>query len=91
MPGFIGLPEILLLGLVALLVFGPKRLPEMGRSLGQGLRSFKESVGGDADRDRTLKAIIDTNEGATVAFPDETPDATSAKAPVDANPTAARS
>ena len=50
MPGFIGLPEILLLGLVVLLVFGPKRLPEMGRSMGRGLREFKDSVtGGDGD------------------------------------------
>jgi len=47
MPGFIGLPELLLLGLVALLVFGPKRLPEMGRGLGNGLREFKSSVSGD--------------------------------------------
>ena len=47
MPGFIGLPEILLLGLVALLVFGPKRLPEMGRSMGRGLREFKDSVTSD--------------------------------------------
>jgi sec-independent protein translocase protein TatA len=47
MPGFIGLPEILLLGLVALLLFGPKRLPEMGRGLGKGLREFKDSVSGD--------------------------------------------
>ena len=45
MPGFIGLPELLLLGLVVLLVFGPKRLPEMGRSMGRGLREFKNSVG----------------------------------------------
>jgi sec-independent protein translocase protein TatA len=44
MPGFIGFPELLLLGLVALLVFGPKRLPEMGRSLGRGMREFKQSV-----------------------------------------------
>jgi sec-independent protein translocase protein TatA len=44
MPGFIGMPEILLLGLVALLLFGPKRLPEMGRGLGKGLREFKDSV-----------------------------------------------
>jgi sec-independent protein translocase protein TatA len=50
MPGFIGFPEILLLGLVALLVFGPKRLPEMGRSLGRGLREFKSSVTGDDDK-----------------------------------------
>jgi sec-independent protein translocase protein TatA len=47
MPGFIGLPEILLLGLVALILFGPKRLPEMGRGLGKGLREFKDSVTGD--------------------------------------------
>ena len=49
MPGFIGLPELLLLGLVVLLVFGPKRLPEMGRSMGRGLREFKDSVSGDKD------------------------------------------
>lgn len=47
MPGFIGMPELILLGLVALIVFGPKRLPEMGRGLGKGMREFKESVGGE--------------------------------------------
>ena len=47
MPGFIGLPEIIALGLLALLLFGPKRLPEMGRGLGKGLREFKSSVTGD--------------------------------------------
>jgi sec-independent protein translocase protein TatA len=47
MPGFIGFPELLLLGVVALLLFGPKRLPEMGRSLGKGLREFKDSVSGE--------------------------------------------
>ncbi len=47
MPGFIGMPEILLLGLVVLLVFGPKRLPEMGRSMGRGFREFKDSISGD--------------------------------------------
>lgn len=51
MPGFIGFPELLLLGLVVLLVFGPKRLPEMGRSLGRGMREFKESVTGDSKHD----------------------------------------
>jgi sec-independent protein translocase protein TatA len=47
MPGFIGLPEIIGLGLLALILFGPKRLPEMGRGLGKGLREFKDSVSGD--------------------------------------------
>jgi sec-independent protein translocase protein TatA len=55
MPGFIGLPEILLLGLVVLLVFGPKRLPEMGRSMGRGLREFKDSVTGDKQDDDRLE------------------------------------
>jgi sec-independent protein translocase protein TatA len=47
MPGFVGFPELLLLGIVALLLFGPKRLPEMGRGLGKGLREFKSSVTGE--------------------------------------------
>jgi sec-independent protein translocase protein TatA len=51
MPGFIGLPELIVLGLVVLLVFGPKRLPEMGRSLGRGMREFKDSVTGDSKPD----------------------------------------
>ena len=36
--------------MLLLLVFGAKRLPEMGRSLGAGLRGFKESIGGDEPR-----------------------------------------
>jgi sec-independent protein translocase protein TatA len=61
MPGFIGLPEILLLGLVVLLVFGPKRLPEMGRSMGRGLREFKDSVSSDHDKasDPVLEATAE--------------------------------
>jgi sec-independent protein translocase protein TatA len=59
-PFGIGVPEILILLLVALLVFGPKRLPEMGRSLGRGMREFKESIQGkdddDEDRRRELTA-----------------------------------
>lgn len=47
MPGFIGMPEIILLALVALILFGPKRLPEMGRGLGKGMREFKDSISGD--------------------------------------------
>ena len=34
---------------IVLLVFGPKRLPEMGRSLGKGMREFKDSIGGMDD------------------------------------------
>jgi sec-independent protein translocase protein TatA len=49
MPFGIGIWELLILLLVLLLVFGPKRLPEMGRQLGKGMREFKESVSGKDD------------------------------------------
>jgi sec-independent protein translocase protein TatA len=44
--GNIGWPELLGLLLLALLLFGAKRLPEIGRSLGSGMREFKDSVSG---------------------------------------------
>ena len=46
MPFGVSLPELIILLLVLLLVFGAKRLPEMGRSLGKGMREFKDSVSG---------------------------------------------
>jgi sec-independent protein translocase protein TatA len=45
----IGTGEIILLLLLALLLFGAKRLPEIGRSLGRGMREFKDSVTGKDD------------------------------------------
>jgi sec-independent protein translocase protein TatA len=47
----IGLPEILVVLVIALIVFGPKRLPELGRSLGRGIREFRGSVSGDSHDD----------------------------------------
>jgi sec-independent protein translocase protein TatA len=43
-PGWIGLPELMVILVVVLLLFGPKRLPEMGRSVGRGMRELKESM-----------------------------------------------
>src|ERR671937_494369 len=54
MPGNIGWTGAVVIILVLLLVFGPKRLPEMGRSLGRGMREFKDSISGN-DRDEDLE------------------------------------
>lgn len=72
MPGFVGLPEILLLGLVVLLVFGPKRLPEMGRSMGRGFREFKDSVTGD-NKDEHDRFAVPAEE-PEIALPAPTQD-----------------
>jgi sec-independent protein translocase protein TatA len=47
MLGNIGPLEIIVVLIIALVVFGPKRLPELGNSLGKGIREFKDSVTGD--------------------------------------------
>jgi sec-independent protein translocase protein TatA len=66
MPGWIGVPELLILLLVILLVFGPKRLPEMGRSLGRGMREFKDSVTGK-DREEHAELPSGTQDTAAPA------------------------
>ena len=45
----IGIAGLVVILIVALLVFGPKRLPEIGRSLGKGMREFKDSITGSSN------------------------------------------
>lgn len=65
----IGLPELLIVLVIALIILGPKKLPEVGRSLGKGMREFKDSIGGmtgggdDDDEDRP--AITSTSTSAS--------------------------
>ncbi len=48
--GGIGIPELLLIFGILLLLFGAKKLPEIGRGLGEGIRSFKSSLSGDEEK-----------------------------------------
>jgi len=64
MPGWIGPWEIAILLVIVLLVFGPKRLPEMGKSLGRGMREFKNSVTGKDDDDDESPAELPTTTTA---------------------------
>jgi sec-independent protein translocase protein TatA len=47
----IGAPELLIVLVIVLLIFGPKRLPGLGRQLGSGMREFKDSISGKGGRD----------------------------------------
>lgn len=61
--GPLGVPELLILLAILLVIFGPKRLPGLGKSLGTGMREFKDSItGGKADDD-------DDDEPGAIAAP----------------------
>ena len=71
----IGPGEIVLLLLLALLLFGAKRLPEIGRSLGKGMREFKDSVSGmgikDDDERPQLEPPVGTQDTTAPVAPRE--------------------
>ena len=58
MPFGIGVTELVILLVALLIIFGPKRLPEMGRSLGKGMREFKDSISGKDDDDKDEPAEL---------------------------------
>lgn len=47
----IGPMELMIVLAIALIVLGPKKLPEVGKSVGKGMREFKDAIGGDKRRD----------------------------------------
>jgi sec-independent protein translocase protein TatA len=47
----VGPLEIAVVLIIVLIIFGPKRLPELGKSMGHGIREFKNSISGDSDKD----------------------------------------
>ncbi len=80
MPG-IGIPELAIVLVIVLLIFGPKRLPHLGKQLGGGMREFKDSIQGkgkDEDADAFGNPELTRAQQADVLDP--TPDAT--RAPV---------
>jgi sec-independent protein translocase protein TatA len=67
MPVSVGPTELIIVLVIALLVLGPKRLPEVGRSVGRGMREFKDSISGvtqdeDEDEAKPLKQTAKTAE-----------------------------
>ena len=75
MPFGISIWELLILLVVLLLIFGAKRLPEMGRSLGKGMREFKDSVTGVEETVTGPTPTSTTPTGTVPAPPAELPSA----------------
>jgi sec-independent protein translocase protein TatA len=64
--GSLGLPEIIFILLLALLIFGPKRLPEIGRTLGKGMSEFRKASN---DLKRTINAELALDEDEQTRHP----------------------
>jgi sec-independent protein translocase protein TatA len=58
--------EIIIILVIVLIVFGPKRLPDLGKSLGRGMREFKDSVTGKDDKDELPEGSAEQPEPTTV-------------------------
>jgi sec-independent protein translocase protein TatA len=69
----VGPLEILGLLLLALLLFGAKRLPEIGKSLGKGMREFKDSLSGNDDDDRPPQPQPELTQASTPTEAPATP------------------
>jgi sec-independent protein translocase protein TatA len=53
MLGRVGLPEIIIILLIVILIFGANRLPELGRGIGKGIRNFKDATSHPSDDDKS--------------------------------------
>ena len=54
--GSLGVPELLIILLIVIIIFGASKLPQLGKGLGQGMRNFKDSIKGeDAPKDPSPK------------------------------------
>ena len=76
--GQIGPLEIALVLIIALIVFGPKRLPELGKSLGKGINEFKDGIsnlGNNDDDDRAVHEVTEAERGKVAEDDAETVDA----------------
>jgi len=58
--GKIGLPELLVIVFIALLIFGPKKLGELGKGLGEGIRNFKASMSEGSSTSNTTSSTTTT-------------------------------
>ena len=76
----IGIPELIIVLVILLVIFGPKRLPGLGRSLGSGMREFKDSIAGNSRDDDDDERPALTAAPPATSVPTTTAPATAAAA-----------
>ncbi len=69
--GSIGGPELIIIFVVALLIFGPRKLPELGRTIGRGMAEFRKAA---SDLRQTLDTEVSREESGRASAPQETPE-----------------
>ncbi len=69
----IGPLEIIIVLVIVLVIFGPKRLPDLGRSLGTSMREFKDSVTGKGDDDKEIESADAKSEPVQAEKSEATP------------------
>ena len=58
----LGVPELIIIGIIALLIFGPKKLPELGKGLGKSIRDFKDAMSEKDEPETEKKKEKDRDE-----------------------------
>jgi sec-independent protein translocase protein TatA len=54
--------ELIIVLAIALIVLGPKKLPDAGKSIGKGMREFKDAISGGGDKDEAQPALVASSE-----------------------------
>ncbi|HEX3293843.1 MAG TPA: twin-arginine translocase TatA/TatE family subunit [Solirubrobacterales bacterium] len=81
----VGPLEIAVVLIIVLIIFGPKRLPELGQSMGRGIREFKNSLTGDKDQDEVdeKRRELEASQQVQVSQPQPPPAGASTEKPAE--------